>query len=52
MDKTNQFEFIVVGVAKEVAHNGAVETFGEIQVELIVLGQSVARVTGRNVGYH
>lgn len=42
----------MVGVAKEMPHNGAMETLGEVQIELVVFVKSVARVTRRNMSYH
>ena len=44
-----QFELVMVGVAKQMTHDNATVTFGEIQIELFVRVQCVARITRRNM---
>ena len=47
-----QSEFVMVGVAKQMTHDGVTVTSGDIQIELAIILTCAAKVSRWNMCYH
>ena len=48
---SHKFELIMVGVSKQVPHNGVLMALGQVQVEILVVTQCGPPVAGWHVSY-